>query len=170
MRRVRARRRFRRMDRTRWKERNLAVQGYCFSTGDRRGVRFATGACLPLVALAIGLQSVPMLLALSGVAAVAGFTPRHPFDHVWNHAVRHAFGAPPVPPNPTRRRHAFKIGTAWLLTVTALFATGATVGAFVLGGVLLVACTLVTTVYFCVPSYAIWLVQKEWRWLRAAQS
>ena len=55
---------------------------------------------------------------------VAGFTPRHPFDLLWNYGVRHVVGGPALPPNPTRRRHAFKIGTVWLLAVGGLLSPG----------------------------------------------
>jgi len=55
-----------------------------------------------------------MVFALSAIGVVAGFTARHPFDHLWNYAVRRVVGGPSLPPNPTRRRHAFKIATAWL--------------------------------------------------------
>ena len=38
---------------------------------------------------------------------------------------QHALGGPAIPPNPPRRRHTFKIATAWLLAVETLFAVGA---------------------------------------------
>jgi hypothetical protein len=144
-----------------WIDRNLGVQGYCLSAPERRrlwlGLRFATGLCLPLVALALVLESPAMLIALSGAGLIAGLSPRHPFDLLWNHAARHAFSAPPVPPSPARRRHAFKVGTAWLLAIAGLYALGAEVAALALGGVLLAACTSATVLNFCVPSYLMWL-------------
>jgi hypothetical protein len=100
-----------------------------------------------------------MLLALSGIAVVAGFGSRHPFDLIWNHAVRHAMGAPPLPPYPVRRRHAFKVGFVWLLAVAGLFAIGATAATLALGGLLLVACSLTTLANFCVSSYLMWIWQ-----------
>jgi hypothetical protein len=142
-------------------DRNLAIQGYRLDADERRrlriGLRFPTGLCLLLVALALAMRSPAMLVALSAVALIAGLAPRHPFDVVWNHAARHAFGAPPLPPNPARRRHAFKFASAWLLGVAGLFAAGAATAALALGGVLLVACSLTTFANFCVPSYLMWL-------------
>lgn len=70
---------------------------------------------------------------------------RHPSDHLWNHGVRPLLGGPALPPNPQRRRDAFKIATVWLLIVGALLAAGAATAALVLGGMLVAACALVTT-------------------------
>jgi Domain of unknown function (DUF4395) len=140
----------------RWMHENLATQGYCLSEGEGRelavGLRFSTAVCLGLVVTALSLQSSIMLFVLSGVGAVAGFTARHPFDHVWNHGVRRLVGAPALPPNPPRRRNAFKVGTAWLVLVATLLVAGATTVALVLGGLLVAACTTVTAVNLCLPS------------------
>src|ERR671937_359042 len=93
-----------------WIARNLVTQGYCLHDDERRrlkiGLRFATGLCLLLVALALALESPALLVALAGIGAVAGFTPRHPFDLAWNYGVRYPLRAPLLPPNPERRRDA----------------------------------------------------------------
>jgi hypothetical protein len=139
-----------------WSERNLAVQGYCLSADEshalRWGLRLPTALCFLLVAAGLALQSAILILALVPVGAAAGWTRRHPFDLIWNHAVRHLIGAPELPPNPTPRRHGFKVGTAWLLMVGVLLALGATSPALILGVPLLVACGLLTVTNFCLPS------------------
>ena len=101
------------------------------------------------------LESAATVFALSGVGLIAGFSARHPFDHLWNRGVRHAFGAPELPPNPMRRRHAFKLATVWLLVVGTLFAAGATSAGLVLGGLLVAACGVVTAMNLCLPSEAL---------------
>jgi hypothetical protein len=135
---------------------NLSTQGYQLTDAERSrlwlGLRFPTGFCLALVVTALALQSAVMLVLLAGIGLVAGFGRRHPFDYIWNHALRHAFDAPQLPPNPTRRRHAFKLATVWLLAVATLFGTGQDAAAFALGGVLVAVCGLVTVTNFCVPS------------------
>ena len=135
---------------------NLAVQGYRLSAGQSRalrlGLRLPTALCLALVVAALALESAVLILALVPIGAVAGWTARHPFDLVWNRGLRHLLGAPPLPPNPTPRRHAFKLATVWLLAVGALFAAGQPTPALVLGGVLVAVCGLVTATHFCVPS------------------
>ena len=138
---------------------NLTTQGYCLSDAERRelslALRFSTGLCLTLVVVALALESPVMVLALSGIGLIAGFSARHPFDYVWNHAVRHLARAPALPPNPTRRRHAFKVATVWLAVVGGLLSAGATTAALLLGGLLVAACATVTTANLCIPSEAL---------------
>jgi hypothetical protein len=139
---------------TAWMRNNLTTQGYCLSDAEKRdlavGLRFSTAACLALVVTALALQSGVILLALVPIGAVAGFTARHPFDHVWNAVARTK-----LPPNPTRRRHAFKLATVMLATDAILFLAGATTAALVLGGLLVAACTTVTATNLCIPSEAL---------------
>jgi hypothetical protein len=57
-----------------------------------------------------------------------------------------------LPPNPPRRRDAFKVATVWLALVGTLLAAEATTVALALGGLLVAACGLVTATYLCLPS------------------
>lgn len=147
-----------------WMDANLATQGYCLPDDERRrlwlGLRFATGVCLPITIAAVVLGSPVVLASLAVVAAVAGFGAQHPFDHIWNGVVRHPLGAPELPRSPARRRHAFKVATAMLLTTAGLFALGEDTAALVVGGMLVAACTAVTTVNLCVPSVALSLIER----------
>lgn len=145
--------------------RNLASQGYCLSDRERRGLwlglRFSTGLCLALVVTGLALESPAMIFVLSGAGAIAGLTPRHPFDHLWNHVVRRLFDAPALPPTPVRRRHALKLASAWLLAVGALLAAGVTTPALILGGLLVGACATVTATNLCLPSEALAWCQRR---------
>jgi hypothetical protein len=139
-----------------WTHANLNTQGYRLSAADARalrvGLRFPTALCLALVVTGLALESALMIALLVPIGAVAGWTPRHPFDLLWNHGLRNLARAPELPPNPTRRRHAFKLATIWLAAVAALFAAGAATAALVLGGVLMAVCSFVTVTNFCIPS------------------
>jgi hypothetical protein len=139
-----------------WTERNLTVQGYRLTESESRslrwGLRLSTGLCFGLVAIGLALQSAALLLALVPIGAVAGWTRRHPFDLIWNHGVRRLTRAPELPPNPNPRRHAFKLGTVWLLAIGLLFAFGQPTEALILGAILLPICGLVTLTNFCIPS------------------
>jgi hypothetical protein len=138
---------------------NLTTQGYCLGDAERRdlslALRFSTGLCLTLVVVALALQSPAMVFALSGIGAIAGFSARHPFDHLWNRLVRHAVGGPLLPPSPMRRRHAFKVATMWLAIVGLLLSAGAATAALLLAGLLVAACTTVTATNLCIPSEAL---------------
>jgi hypothetical protein len=148
-----------------WMDANLNVQGYRLTIEEshalRWGLRFPTALCLLLAVTGLALQSAALILALVPIGVVAGWTRRHPFDQIWNHGLRYLTGAPELPPNPTPRRHAFKLATVWLLAVGVLFAVGQLTAAPVLGGVLVAVCGLVTVTNFCIPStlLGIW-----WRW------
>lgn len=147
-----------------WMRGNLTTQGYRLSDAERRdlwlGVRFSTGLCLALVVAGLVLESAAVVLALVPIGALAGFTARHPFDHVWNQGVRHVVGAPALPPNPPRRRHAFKLATVWLAAVGVLMALGAMTAGLVLGGLLVAACATVTVTNLCLPSEALALWER----------
>ena len=148
-----------------WVNSNLAVQGYCLTAEQSRalrvGLRFPTAVCLALVVTGLALESAVLILAMVPIGAIAGWTQRHPFDLFWNHGLRHLSGAPELPPNPTPRRHAFKLATVWLLAVGALFAVGQATAALALGIVLVGVCGLVTATGFCIPST---LLGVWWRW------
>jgi len=139
-----------------WMDANLTVQGYCLSEEENRslrwGLRFPTALCLVVVITGLALQSPALILAMVPIGAIAGWTRRHPFDFIWNNGVRHLVGAPALPPNPTPRRHSFKLATIWLLAVGLLFAFGQATAGLILGSVLVAVCGLVTTTNFCVPS------------------
>ena len=147
-----------------WMREKLTTQGYGLSDMERRelwlALRFSTGVCLALVVTGLALRSTVMILALVPIGAAAGFTARHPFDYVWNRVVRHAVGGPALPPNPVRRRHAFKLATVWLAAVGVLLAAGATTAGLVLGGLLVAACATVTATNLCLPSEALALCQR----------
>jgi hypothetical protein len=151
-----------------WMRGNPSSQGYWLTDEQlhelRLAVRFPTGLCLPVVATGLVLESPAVLLTLASLAVVASFTPRHPFDLVWNHWMRYVVGGPELPPNPRRRRDAFKIGTVFLLAMSGLFLAGLTVAGLVLGGLLLAACTSATVLNFCVPSEALtWFERRRGR-------
>lgn len=151
-----------------WTNANLEVQGYRLTAEQSRalrwGLRFPTALCLALVVAGLVLESALVILALVPIGAIAGWTARHPFDLLWNHGLRGLSGAPALPPNPTPRRHAFKLATVWLLAVGLLLVVGQATAALVLGGVLIAVCGLVTVTSFCVPST---LLRAWWRWREA---
>lgn len=142
--------------------RNLAEQGFVLLAHEQRalraGLRFSTGLCLALVVIATAARSAPAMAVLAGVGAVAGWSPRHPFDHLYNHGVARLTGAVRVPPTPVRRRHAFKVAAVWLAASAVALAAGATALALALLAVLAVLCAVQTATFLCVPSLVLALL------------
>lgn len=142
-----------------WMRVNLATQGYALSDSDSRalwlGMRFAGGVCMTLVTIGLAVESPALILALSGLGLVASVGPRHPFDYVWNHAIRRVVAGPPVPPTARGRRFGFRVATVWLFAVGVLLVAGATTAGIVLGALLLAACAPFTLLNLCIPSVAL---------------
>lgn len=138
---------------------NLAMQEFQLTPADRRrmriALRFSTGVCLALVATAAAAGSVPALAALALVGVAAGWTSRHPFDHVWNGVIGRLRDVPRIPPTPRRRRHAFKVAAVWVGSIAVAFATGHDTAGAVIAAGLVVACGIQTFTYLCLPSLVI---------------
>jgi hypothetical protein len=99
------------------------------------------------------LESRPLLVSLAGIGAVAGFTPRHPFDLIWNHAVRRLLDAPPLPPNAIRRPARLQDRDRLAAHCRCAVRRGATSPGAVAGGLLAAAGASATALNFCVPSF-----------------
>jgi len=74
-------------------------------------LRFTPALCFSVAAVGVALRS-PVILGLvaaSAFGAALGIT--HPFDILYNRAVRPLVGGPALPPNPAPRRFAFVLAT-----------------------------------------------------------
>lgn len=63
------------------------------------GLRFSPALCALGTAIGTALGSAPVLLFMMATAVAGAAAPRHPFDLLYNGAVRHALGKPPIPRN-----------------------------------------------------------------------
>jgi hypothetical protein len=140
-----------------WTHGWLIMQGYGGLSAEQRraislGLRLTTGACLAGVVAGLITRSPAIFLILAAVAAVAGLTPRHPFDAIWQYGVRHLVRGPALPPNPPQRRRPFLLAAPWLLGLGILYAAGADTWGVVLGLPFVASCTLVTATHYCLPS------------------
>ena len=114
-----------------WSRSCLTMQGYgSLSDEERRslwlGLRFSTGLCFAGIALGTALASPALLLAMAVTALVGGFlTPKHPFDYVYDAALRPLLGGPSVPPSPAPRRFACQLATPWIAAIAVAFLAGA---------------------------------------------
>jgi ABC-type phosphate/phosphonate transport system permease subunit len=141
-----------------WSRSCLTMQGYgALSDSERRslwlGLRFSPLLCFAGIALGTLLASPELLLVMAATAFVGGFlTPKHPFDYVYDAALRPLLGGPSVPPSPPPRRFACQLATPWIAAIALAFAVGATTLAWVLAVPLLVVAATVMTTNWCLPS------------------
>jgi hypothetical protein len=141
-----------------WSRSCLTMQGYgTLGDEDRKrlwlGLRFAPLLCFVGIALGVILTSPAVLLAMAATAAVGGFiTPKHPFDYLYDVALRPLLGGPSVPPSPAPRRFACQLATPWIVAIAVAFLVDLTVVAWALAVPLLIVAALVTTTNWCLPS------------------
>ena len=77
--------------------RMLDIQGYENVCDEDFGdiapwMKMAIFACATLVAIAMAIGSIPMLWVIVAVAAVAGISPVHPLDLIYNYGIRYITG------------------------------------------------------------------------------
>lgn len=142
-----------------FQQRSLFQQGYQrFTAAELKqlewGLRFTPAVCSAMTALALYLQLPYLLLLVSALGIWAFFFPaRHPMDLLYNHAVRHIFGAVKLPENPFQRRLACFAAGIMNIIAAALFIAGMPIAALVVGISLLVLQAIVIFTHFCTLSW-----------------
>jgi hypothetical protein len=150
------------------------MQGYGGLSDEQRrslwlGLRFSPALCFAGIALGTAFASPALLLAMATTALLGGFlTPKHPFDYVYDAALRPLLGGPPVPPSPAPRRFACQLATPWIAAIAVAFLVDAAALAWVLAVPLLLVAATVTTTNWCLPSFIYGLLHR--RQTRAAAS
>jgi len=115
-------------------------------------LRFAFALCTLLAATGTALASPVILWCLAPIAVWAAASPVHPFDHLYNLAIRPFTGTKPLPKRGAPSRFACGLGAVWLSATGWAFHAGAMTTGYVLGGLLTATGTLVSTIDFCIPS------------------
>jgi Domain of unknown function (DUF4395) len=152
---------------TSWSRSCLTMQGYgSLGDKDRRalwfGLRFAPMLCLAGIATGTVLGSPAVLLAIAATALLGGFVlANHPFDHLYNVALRPLLGGPSVPPSPAPRRFACQLATVWVTAIAVAFLAGAPTIAWVLAVPLLLAGATVSMTNWCLPSFIYGLLHRR---------
>jgi hypothetical protein len=135
----------------------LKAQGYCNHSDTEIselafGNRFAYIVCGSIVAVAVATAHVPTLIAMMVVAFFGIILPYHPFDYIYNYALRGMLNKPKLPPRSKQLKFACVIATLWLIATTYLFYSGLTIAGYVLGGLLVAVAFIVSATDFCIPS------------------
>jgi hypothetical protein len=143
------------------------MQGYgAVSDRERRqlwlGLRFAPALCLTGVAVGTALASPPLLFAMAALGFFGGFvTRKHPFDYVYDVAIRPLAGGPRVPESPSPRRFACQLATPWIVAIGVAFLTGTDTVAWILAVPLLVVGAVVSTTNWCLASLIYGLLHRR---------
>ena len=137
--------------------RRLEIQGFCNIDEQTLAVtapwlRLAFALCTVLAAAATILASPVLLYVLMVIAALAAIFPVHPFDLIYNYGLRHFTGTPPLPKRGAPSRFACGLGAVWLTATAIAFQSGAFVTGYVLGGMLCLIGSLVSTTDICIAS------------------
>lgn len=117
-------------------------------------LRFTPGVGTTLIVIGLALQS-PIwlgsmaLVALSGALLPSGML----IDLVYNLGVRHLFRAPPLPPTPKPRQFSYLLSTVLLAGSALSFYYGLSVLGFILGGMVVIGGTILTTTLWCLGSW-----------------
>ena len=115
-------------------------------------LRLTFGLCTVLGGLGTVLASPAILLGLAAIATLAAASPVHPFDLIYNYAIRHLTGTGPLPRRGAPSRFGCGMGAVFLLVTVWAFSAGHVVAGYALGGVLTFVVLLQSTTDICIPS------------------
>lgn len=117
-------------------------------------LRFTPGVGTILIVIGLALQS-PIWLGAMALVALSGalFPNGMLIDLVYNLGVRHLFHAPPLPPTPKPRRFSYLLSTVFLAGSALSFYFGLSVLGFILGGMVVIGGTILTTTLWCLGSW-----------------
>lgn len=139
------------------RRKRLETQGYVgFTDAElndfKFGIRFAYYLCGTLVVIGLLLTNLKILAVAMIIAFFGALPPHHPFDYLYNYAIRFLINKPKIPHRSNQGRFACGIATVWLGGVIFLFYTGLHVWGYIAGGILVAIATLVSTMDICIPS------------------
>lgn len=135
----------------------LQIQGYQ-GYSDRElndykfGIRFAYALCTTLVGLWFILNNITPLIIAAVIALIGIFPPYHPFDYLYNYAIRHLFKKPKMPPRTKQGRFACSVAFVWLAITSYLLYNDHFIAGYIMGGLLLAVAIQVSVLDICIPS------------------
>ena len=117
-------------------------------------LRFSPGVGTILIVIGLALQSPIWIGSMSLVALSGALFPKGMLiDLVYNLAVRHLFHAPALPSTPKPRRFSYLLSTVLLAGSASSFYFGLPVLGFILGGMVVIGGTILTTSLWCLGSW-----------------
>ena len=117
-------------------------------------LRFTPAVAITFVVIGLALQSPIWLGSMALVAFSGALLPSGMLiDLVYNLGVRHVFRVPPLPPTPKPRQFSYLISTVFLAGSALSFYYGLSVLGFILGGMVVIGGTILTTTLWCLGSW-----------------
>jgi hypothetical protein len=134
----------------------LHAQGYCDISAAALsalafGNRFAYIVCVTITAVGVATANIPVLIVMAAIAFLGVVLPNHPFDYVYNHALRGVLKKPKLPTRSRQLKFTCAMATLWLIATILLFNADLTVAGYVLGGLLVAVAFTVSTTDSCIP-------------------
>ncbi len=142
-----------------FQQKSLFQQGYQqYSAQELKqlewGLRFTPAVCSAITAYGLYFQQPYVLFFVGFLGMWAFFFPAgHPMDFLYNHVIRHAFGAIKLPENPFQRRLACFAAGIMNTSSAILFLAGFPFIAISVGVILLILQAIVITTHFCTLSW-----------------
>ena len=117
-------------------------------------LRFTPVVGTTLIVIGLALQSPIWLGSMALVTLSGALLPGGMFiDLVYNLGLRHIFRAPPLPPTPKPRQFSYVLSTVLLAGSALSFYYGVSVLGFILGGIVALGGTILTTTLWCLGSW-----------------
>ena len=135
----------------------LEIQGFIGLSDDEvrmfnYWLRLAPAICLAWIVLGVSSGSGLILGLLIPFELLGAITKGHPFDLIYNHAIRHWFGLPKLPEYGVPRRFAFLMASMMTGITATLFALGISNVPYFLGGMMMLVASLQVVTGLCGPA------------------
>jgi hypothetical protein len=138
---------------------NLNGQGFGYLDPEAKyryalPLRFTPAVATTLIVIGLVFQS-PIWLGSMALVALSGalFSRGMVIDLVYNYGVRHLFHSPPLPPTPKPRQFSYFLSASSLTGAALSFAFGLPALGFILGGMVVIGATILTTTLWCLGSW-----------------
>ncbi len=117
-------------------------------------LRFTPAVGTSVILVGLALQS-PILIGFMALVAFSGFLLPSGMliDLVYNLGIRHLFRAQPLPSTPKPRRFSYLLSAVFLSVSTLSFYYGLPIVGIILGGMVAIGGTILTTTLWCLGSW-----------------
>jgi rhodanese-related sulfurtransferase len=141
-----------------FQQQSLVQQGFDHSPAELKelkwGLRFTPFVCMVLAVYGLIYQLPMVHFALAAIGILPFWFPAwHPFDRLYNHALRPLWDGVALPPNPLPRRIACFSGGVMNIGIGVAFVVGNVFLAYVFAAILIPLQIIVITTHFCVASW-----------------